>query len=911
MARSPKPRRSTAHFDDLPVRERTLDNGLRALVLPLRRAPIVVCDLYYPVGSFDEPPGRTGLAHFVEHMLFKGTERFPKGQIDRLVLLAGGQSNAETSEDSTHYWFAFPKERWELGLTLEADRMRGARFDPIEVEIERRVILEERARELNTPHARLDHAHLAFTYLRHPYRNPILGWPEDIARTTADDLQAFYQSHYRPDGAVLVVVGALDPEMALDRISRHFADVRASDLPRPRPSFTEPNQAGRRSFVLAESETAARGVFGWHTVSRGHPDAAILDVLADLLCGGRRSRLWQSLVETEKAATWIESAHATAHRGGQFFIQLESAPGADSAVVEERIMTELLRLRDDGPKAAELMRSRRRINAGWRWEQEDLTSLAGALASTALWHDWRLWLDEIRASLNVDAREIQRVVDTYLVDSSLTVGWSLPSRVASPGGGNGHVPEPVVSPLVSAVIYPPIVDSILTAKAAAPLIDGHAVKPIPWPAPAGISRLVDYNPRRVVLDNGLRLLYERRPGPGVIALELFVDAGLLREAKPGLACLTGRLLEEGTSSRTADELAGAIENTGGTLESGATGSSVRVCNEDLALGIELLADATMHPVFPSESVSWVARRIAAELSGDLEDPAFRAELSFRNMVYGDHPLARDPRGGVREITRLDRDDAVQHHRRHFLPEHSVLVAVGDFDPRLLVRLVKSQFGGWPTRGRRPLAYPSAGKPGRPRIRRIQCPGDQVHIVMGHLGVARAHPDFDALLILDHIFGSGPGFCDRLGRIVRDEMGLVYSIGGGMTDSADVVPGLFRVYAGTMPDQAERVIAAITEQIEAMHSGAFSDEEVDRARRYLTGAWVFDYQSLEQRAERLLELERWGLPIETPLQWPDQLAAVTARQVRKAARTHLRPESLCRVELGPLRRRAKGVRADCA
>src|SRR5580700_3232767 len=119
---------------DLPVFERTLDNGLKILVLARRGAPVVVCDLYYPVGSFDEPPGLSGLAHFVEHMLFKGTERFPKGQIDRLVLLAGGQSNAETSEDSTHYWFAFPSDRWELALAIEADRMRGARFDPAEVE---------------------------------------------------------------------------------------------------------------------------------------------------------------------------------------------------------------------------------------------------------------------------------------------------------------------------------------------------------------------------------------------------------------------------------------------------------------------------------------------------------------------------------------------------------------------------------------------------------------------------------------------------------------------------------------------------------------------------------------------------------------------------------------------------------
>src|SRR3954452_23110309 len=173
MARRLTARPLPAWVGDLPVFERTLANGFKALVLPRTHAPVVVCDLYYPVGSVDEPAGKTGLAHFVEHMLFKGTERFPKGQIDRLVLVAAGQSNAETFEDGTHYWFTFSADRWELALAIEADRMHGARFDPHEVEMERQVIGEERARELNSPQGRLEQTHLAVSYLRHPYRNPI------------------------------------------------------------------------------------------------------------------------------------------------------------------------------------------------------------------------------------------------------------------------------------------------------------------------------------------------------------------------------------------------------------------------------------------------------------------------------------------------------------------------------------------------------------------------------------------------------------------------------------------------------------------------------------------------------------------------------------------------------------------
>jgi zinc protease len=407
------------------------------------------------------------------------------------------------------------------------------------------------------------------------------------------------------------------------------------------------------------------------------------------------------------------------------------------------------------------------------------------------------------------------------------------------------------------------------------------------------------------------VLHERREGTGVVALELYVDAGWLREAKPGVASLTGRLLEEGTESRLGSELIPVIEDVGGTMEVSSSCTSVRVRAEDLELALEILADVVRRPVFPSEPFEWSKRRMLAELQSDLEDPAFRGELTFRSLVYGSHPLGRDPRGRPRDLRLLSRQDVIDHHSRHFAPDRAFLVAVGDFEPKVLARLVKSFLGSWEPLGVTLAGYPAVHDPVKPRCRRVEHPGEQVHIILGHLGVPRHHPDFDALVVLDHIFGTGPGFSDRLGRIVRDELGLVYSIGGGMTDSADLVPGLFRVYAGTRPMETDRVVAAITDQIRAMHEGSFGDDEIDRARRYLAGAYALDFQTVEQRADRLLELERLGLSLDEPRHWSERITRITPGQVRQAAQTHLRPGSLFRVECGPLAHRGHKTRVECA
>ncbi len=630
MARRLPPRLSPGIAADLPVVERRLDNGLTALVLPRRGTPVVVVDLYYPVGSFNEPPGLSGLAHFVEHMLFKGTERFPKGQIDRMVTAAGGHCNAETGEDSTHYWFTFPAEGWEQALAIEADRMCHARFHPAEVELERRVIGEERARELGSPQGRLDQDHLAVTYLRHPYRNPILGWPEDAARIGVEDLT---------DPSIDAITGPMA------RCSWWWA-MWTRTGPSTGSRRRSATRLGPIGAIAAGDRRAPPGGSARLRAGRARRRRAGAPGLAHRAARApRRRRARRPLGRAHQRPTvpalalarrehvgWRPGSRRRTRRpsaGGQFLIPLDSDSAARArARSSVAILAELERLAEDGPTPGRAGPSRgagsSRPGGG---SATTWAALASGLGHAALWGDWRTWPAEHRAAIDVTAREIRRVAAEYLDEQGLTAGWIEPRGVSEAAGrrraGNGRRrgrgtasrarPAPI---LIDAVDPTPVPDPIATPAVLSPF--------------AGVSRLSDYRPRRGVLENGLRLRLGAAAGDGGRR-----DRAVLRrrhhprgDPGPGGADRPAAGGGDDRARRRVDR-AGDRGRRGARSRSGATGASIRIRAEDLAPSLELLAELVQRPAFPDEAIARISRRMAAELRGDLDDPAFRAELSFR------------------------------------------------------------------------------------------------------------------------------------------------------------------------------------------------------------------------------------------------------------------------------------------
>ena len=854
-------------------------NGLDLLVLPKSSAPIVHCDLHYRAGSVDDPPGRSGMAHLVEHLMFQGTPRFPKGQIDLLTYLAGGGTNAETGEDYTHYWFSLPNDDWTLALEIEADRAREIRFVASEFERERRVILEERARELDSAAGRLEETHLAMSYAHHPYRNPIFGWIDDLRAIDVGEAQAWAQSHLHPSAALLIVIGDVRPDAVIDATARTLGSLPVARSAATRVPIYEPTQAGRRAFVVEDGEGLPQFILGWHTVAREHPDGPVLDVLADLLAGGTRARLKQRLVDRRGLATWVQSSQEGGQLAGQFFVRLEAPPGADPAVVEHEIVAELHALAREGPEPEALARCRKRLQAAWCWEQQDAANLSTSLGSVALWQPWTAWIAEHRAALAVTPADIQRVIKTYLDESRLTIGCTVSRK-----GRRVFVVSEAVEPHRVEVMGERPISSVASLPT--------------WPLHEGPPGQVGFQLNRTTLSNGLRVLMERQPGSGVVACELHCDGGVLREEKPGLAYLTARLREEIRLPGSRGRLIEALEDGGGHAEFLSTGCSIRAGAGNLQDVVRLIAGAIAAPRFEPATLRFVKERIREEFRGDLVDGLYRAGQAFLRRIYANHPLGRDQRGTLAGLERISLADVRAHQRKWFVPNHAFLVITGEFDPGAFMALLERALAGWEAG--------SSNFPGLPRVVRAPAPrrlwlarqSEQVHLLIGHLGIARRDPDYDALVILDHIFGSGPGFVDRLSRVLRDQHGLVYSTGGGMTDTADLVPGVLRVYASTSPENAAAARSMLLDQLAQMHAGQFGDEEVLAAQRFLSRSHLFDFRSVATRAEQLLLMERWGFATDDIAEWPRRILRVSPDTVRAAARRHLHPDRLVEVVAGP-------------
>jgi zinc protease len=428
--------------DQDDVYRTVLDNGLTVLLKENHAAPVASCWIFYRVGGRNEVAGLTGISHWTEHMMFKGTPTFPKGEIMRLVNKNGGTLNASTSEDYTSYYETLPADRIELGLRIEADRMANSAFDAGEVEAERTVILSERQGSENSPNFLLYEEVAAAAFRVHPYGHQVIGWKEDLKRITRDDLWQHYRTYYGPHNAVLVLAGDFETSAMLELVETHFGPIPAGPQPPPM-NVVEPPQRAERRVTVRQPGTTAYFQAVYHVPNARHPDYYPLLVLDSILSGAKpmcfssssavnkSARLYRALVETG-LATLASSSFGSSLDPHLFGFAATVRAGSTLEAVEGAMLAEMRRVIDEPVGDAELSKAIKQSYAEFAFANESVSNQAYCLGDMEMVESYRrhyTFFDRLSA---VTTRDVQRVAQTYLQPAHHTIGWFAPEE--QPGG---------------------------------------------------------------------------------------------------------------------------------------------------------------------------------------------------------------------------------------------------------------------------------------------------------------------------------------------------------------------------------------------------------------------------------------------------------------------------------------------
>lgn len=867
-----------------------LSNGLKVYLKPVPGSQLVTTMVAYKVGSADEDLDSTGLSHYLEHLMFKGTGKLKPGDIDRITLQNGGANNAYTTEDYTIYHFDFAADRWLTALDIEADRMRNLKIDKEhEFDKEKGAIIQELNRNEDMPWDLEYKAIVPILFGRKsPYGHPVIGEREHVYAATEEIIKAHYDKWYHPNNASLVVCGGIDPDKALAEIEKRFGPIPSGKLP-PRKEVPQhkPQRPARLHFP--SKFEVSRMIMGFNTIDTKDPDFHALELLQTVLTGGKTGRLYKELVEGKGVAGLVSSTNSAGRYPGWFAIQVQLLQGKDRKTAEDLVVAQLERLHNELLKPEELERAKQNVLTEVIFGRETVHNLADSIARGVTTNDLNFLKNYLPNIMKVTAEDLRRVAKKYLDPKQRVVVWS-ESKAAPAGEGGGQSLAPGVSPATAAASIkglPPLARHYRSGRQA---------------GGSGPGNFSLQDSRRFTLPNGLTLvLLENRRLP-IIAAQASVRNISLHEPadKAGVATLTGYLLDEGTKKHKGSEIAEMIENVGGYLTVSSSGVGVKVLSPDRELGLGLLFECLSQPNFPAEAFQFKQARLLSEIVDAETQPETKAEMVFRETIYGNHPYGRPALGRKEIVEKLTPQDCAAFHGKVFVPNNTVVAIVGDFDTLKVVEEIKRLTGDWKKADLAEPKAPEVVKPKEFAERFLTMPeAAQLHFYMGHVGVRRNNPDYYKLLVMDYILGTGPGFTDRLSARLRDRDGLAYTVSANITSSSTEEPGLFTCYIGTAPEQLQNVKAVFLDEIKRLREEKPKAEEVEDVKKYLLGSLPFQLASNDRIATLLTYIERYQLGKSYVDDYKKAIQAVTPEDVQEVARKYITPEHMVLVASGAI------------
>ncbi|OGR67917.1 MAG: pseudouridine synthase [Elusimicrobia bacterium GWB2_63_16] len=876
------------------IDEYTLSNGLKVLLFPDSTKPTITVNVTYLVGSRHENYGETGMAHLLEHLVFKGTPRHPN--IPQELTAHGASPNGSTSQDRTNYFetFAATDENLDWALDLEADRMVNSFVAKKDLDTEMTVVRNEFESGENSPQSILMQRVMSTAFLWHNYGKSIIGAKADLENVPIERLQAFYRNWYQPDNAVLVVAGAFDPAKTLALVKKKFGGI-----PRPKrviqKTYTQdPPQDGERFVTLKRPGDTQAVMTAYHVPSSAHEDSPALDVLAHVLGNTPSGRLYKALVETKKAAAAYGFNYSMREGGLMLF---GAVVRMENSLEEARDL--VLRLPEEAAAseigAEDVERAKTAMLKGVELALKSPDRLGVSLSESVAEGDWRMFFlqrDRLKA---VTPADVKRVAAKYLKPQNRTTGLFYPTEK----------PDRAEIPAV-----PDVAALVKDYKGGEALAAGEVFDPSP--------ENIDCRTQRAEI-GGLKLAMLPKKTRGA---SVNVTLSIRKGTEESLSCLgavpeaAGAMLMRGTTKHTRQQIKDEFDRLKTKASISGSGLSLETDRANLAAALRLAAEVLREPSFPENEFATLKQEWLAGIEENRKMPQNMANVAFSRHMQpypASHPrYTPTPEEEIERVKAATLEEVKAFHRDFYGASAGQLAAVGDFDPAEFKALAEELFGGW-TSVKPFKRIEDKYLPVKPERISLEAPDKaNANMLAGLIFPMKdEHPDYPAMLLADFMVGGG-FLNSRLAVRIRQKEGLSYGVGCYFqADPQDEVASLTG-YAIFNPLNADKLEAAFREELQKAVAEGFTDKEVAEAR----AGWLQKRKMGRAQdgplASRLASNEYLGRNMAWQGEVEKKAAALTPAQVREAYARHVKPESLVYVQAGDFAgARAKAAAAPAA
>ena len=860
------------------ISEYTLANGLRVLLFPDASKPTVTVNVVYGVGSAQENYGETGMAHLLEHLVFKGTPTH--ADIPGDFKKRGISFNGTTWLDRTNYFGSFPAndETLDWLLALEADRMVNSNIARKDLDSEMTVVRNEMERGENEPGSVFQQRLRAAAYHWHNYGNSTIGNRSDVENVPIDRLQAFYRTWYQPDNATVIVAGRFDPERVLKSVQGSFGKLKRPTRALPPHYTVEPVQDGEREINVRRVGDINLIGLTYHIPAATHPDNAALDVLAEVMGHTPSGRLHKALVESKLAVAGAAGSDSFRDPGLALFIGVPPKDG-NPAEVEKVLLAQVEGLASRPVTAEEVDAAKKRIANAFELSFNNVNAVATSLSEYIASGDWRLWFVNRDAVEKVSVDDVNRVARTYLVPSNRTLARFIPTTA-------------------------PVRAEIGAAPSAASLVEGYrgraavAAGEAFDPTPANIQARTD----SFVIGDGLKvsLLPKKTRGEMVTAALVFRfgDEPAIT-GRTDAAGFAGNLLMRGSKGMSREQVDKRFDDlktnvgVGGGAQSAYI--SVTTKREHLGQALALAAEVLRNPTFPDSEFEQLREQGITSLEASRREPSrYVGEAMNKRFNHwpAGHPLAfRTLDENLAATRAVKLDDVRAFHRDFYGTAAGEVAVVGDFDPVQMKQQLQALFAGW--KSAKPYARIADGyRPVAASRESFETPdkANAVLVARSDFALNSSDPDYPALSIANRVFGGG-GMASRLGDRIRQKEGLSYGVGSqiGVPDLDDDASLL--IQASAAPENMTRLELVMREELERfVRDGITAAELADAKDGMLT-------QMANARASdgTVASILRNNLYLGRTMQWTADheaaIRALTLEQVNAAIKRHIRPDTL--------------------